>query len=124
MNKKYNLKKLKLLIKFLNNSNIYSKEYLINLLNRKKRLINILNEINNDIDRIILHIKIIYYQNRFNISYNLYKYLQLSITNKNKIIKKLEMINEKELFIMNKFNIKNSYIANYLIILKKNLKCI
>lgn len=122
MNKKYNIKNLKILIKFLNNSNIYSKEYLINLLNQKKRLIKKLNNVINNIDQIIFHIKLMYHQNKIYNNYNLYNYLKITITNKNNIMAKLDIINKKELYIMDKFNIKKSSFANYLFILQKKIK--
>lgn len=124
MNKKYNIKNLKILIKFLNNSNIYSKIYLHNLLNRKKRLITKLKDINKNIDNIIFHIKVVYYQNNFKINNKLYKYLKFYISIKCYIIEELDKINNKEFYIMDKFNIKTSYLHNYFILIKKKIYCI
>lgn len=121
MNKNYNIKYLKILIKFLNDSNIYSKIYLNNLLNRKKRLITKLKDINKNIDNIIFHIKVVYYQNNFKINNKLYKYLKFYISIQRYIIEELDKINNKEIYIMNKFNIKKSYLHNYFIILKKKI---
>jgi hypothetical protein len=120
--KKYNLKNIKLIKKFLKNSNIYSIDYISNLYTKKQNNINNLNYINKRINIIIININ--FYKCYNYIIRFLYLYLKHYIKERRITIQNLNKINELEIFIMKKYNIKNNYISNYLYILNKKIKSI